>query len=76
MLHVTVHNWMWLHDNRARHCHVKPLLTETQKVTFNIAFMGKCDLTFSMTQLLLFSTYLSRSRLVGPMYVKLFLRCV
>ena len=67
MLHVTVHNLVWLHSNPARHCHVKPLLNETQKVTCNIAFMGKCDLTFSMTLPLLFSTYLSRSRLVGRM---------
>jgi hypothetical protein len=67
MLRVTVHNVMWLHGNPATHCHVKPLLNETQKVTFNIVFMGKCDLTFSMTLLVLFSMYLSRSRLVGRM---------
>jgi len=67
MLHVTVHNLLWLHSNPARHCHVKPLLNETQKIALNIAFMGKHDLTFSMTLLLLFCTYLSRSRLVGRM---------
>jgi len=67
MLHVTVQNLMWLNGNPARHCHVKPLLNETQKVTFNLVFMGKYDLTFHMTMLLLFSMYLSRSGLVGHM---------
>ena len=61
----TVHNLMWLHGNPARHYCVKPLLNETQKVTFNIACMEKCDSTYSMTLPFLFSTCLSRSRLVG-----------
>jgi hypothetical protein len=76
MLHVTVHNLMWLHGSPARHCHVKPLLNEKQKVTFNTAFMGKCDLTFSMTLLVLFSTYLSSSRMVVRMQVKLSKMCL
>ena len=53
MSHVRMHNLMWLRASPSSHYLVKPMLNETQKVTFNIAFMGKCDLTYSMTLLLL-----------------------